>query len=180
MFLIRCVFFVKKAVNRVLMLGAKSLFRKAGKGVIFFPGDVFTYENITLGSDVYIGPGANFSAAKASITVGNKVLFGPGVTIITGNHHFKKLGTYIYDVKEKDIEDDAPVVIEDDVWVGANVTILKGITIAQGAVVGAGSVVTKSIAPYTIAVGVPAKKVAMRFTEEQILLHEKELGVQRV
>ena len=58
---------------------------------------------------------------------------------------------------------DQPVVIEDDVWVGANVTILKGVTIGHGSVVAAGAVVTKSCPPYSIIGGVPAKILRKRF-----------------
>lgn len=58
---------------------------------------------------------------------------------------------------------DQPVVIEDDVWVGANVTILKGVTIGHGSVVAAGAVVTKSCPPYSIIGGVPAKVLRKRF-----------------
>ena len=61
---------------------------------------------------------------------------------------------------------DQPVVIEDDVWVGANVTILKGVTIGHGSVVAAGAVVTKSCPPYSIIGGVPAKVLKKRFDEE--------------
>jgi acetyltransferase-like isoleucine patch superfamily enzyme len=52
--------------------------------------------------------------------------------------------------------------IEDDVWIGANVTILKGVNIAEGAVVGAGAVVTKNVPSYSIVAGVPAKIVGSR------------------
>lgn len=67
---------------------------------------------------------------------------------------------------------DAPVVIEDDVWCGANVTILKGVTIGRGSVVAAGAVVTKSFPPYSIIGGVPAKLIKMRFSPEEIVQHE--------
>ena len=67
---------------------------------------------------------------------------------------------------------DAPVVIEDDVWVGANVTILKGVTIGRGSVIAAGAVVTKSCPPYSIVGGVPARGIKPRFTAEQVEEHE--------
>lgn len=70
----------------------------------------------------------------------------------------------------------APVVIEDDVWCGANVTILKGVTIGHGSIVAAGAVVTKSCEPYSIIGGVPAKLIKMRFTPEQIIEHERLLS----
>lgn len=65
------------------------------------------------------------------------------------------------------------VTIEDDVWTGANITILKGVTIGRGSVVAAGSVVTKSCPPYSIIGGVPAKIIKYRFTVEQVLEHER-------
>lgn len=74
---------------------------------------------------------------------------------------------------EKTPEQDAPVIIEDDVWCGANVTILKGVTIGRGSVVAAGAVVTKSFPPYSIIGGVPAKLIKIRFTLEQIKKHER-------
>ena len=61
-----------------------------------------------------------------------------------------------------------PIVIEDDVWIGARVTVLGGVTIGRGAIVAAGAVVTKNVAPYSIVAGVPAKPLKMRFDEETI------------
>ena len=70
---------------------------------------------------------------------------------------------------------DQPVVIEDDVWCGANVTILKGVTIGHGSVVAAGAVVTKSCPPYSIIGGIPAKLIKMRFTDDDIKEHERRM-----
>lgn len=63
--------------------------------------------------------------------------------------------------------------IGNDVWIGANTVILKGITIGNGAIIGAGSVVTKSIPPYAIAVGNPAKILKYRYTKNEISWLEK-------
>ena len=73
------------------------------------------------------------------------------------------------------LENDQPVVIEDDVWCAANVTILKGVTIGRGSIVAAGAVVTQSFPPYSVIGGVPAKLLKMRFTPEEIVEHEKML-----
>ncbi len=61
-----------------------------------------------------------------------------------------------------------PVVIGNDVWIGYRTTILAGVTIGDGAIIGAGALVNKSIPPYAIAVGVPARVIKYRFSEEQI------------
>ena len=60
------------------------------------------------------------------------------------------------------------IIIENDVWIGANSTIMSGVRIGNGCVVGAGSTVTKDIPPYSIVAGNPAKIVKKRFTEDQI------------
>ena len=117
------------------------------------------------------------SDTYAPLTIGRKVIFGPKPTIITGDHRIDLIGKCIIDITddEKLPENDLPVVIEDDVWCGANVTILKGVTIGRGSVVAAGAVVTKSFPPYSIIGGVPAKLLKMRFTPEEIEQHEKML-----
>lgn len=68
-----------------------------------------------------------------------------------------------------------PIVIEDDVFIGHNVTILKVVTIGKDSVVTSGSVVTKSFPPYSIIDGVSAKLLKMRFSDEEIAEHEKHL-----
>jgi acetyltransferase-like isoleucine patch superfamily enzyme len=103
------------------------------------------------------------------------VIFGPRPTIITGDHRVDVIGKFIMDVSdnEKLPNNDLPVVIEDDVWCGANVTILKGVTIGHGSIVAAGAVVTKSFPPYSIIGGVPAKLIKMRFTREKAVENDK-------
>lgn len=91
-----------------------------------------------------------FYSTEAPLTIVKKVIFGSNPTIITGDHRIDFVGTFIMDSHLKLPENDAPVVIEDDVWCGANVTILKGVIIGRGSVVAAGAVVTKSCPPYSI------------------------------
>ncbi len=81
------------------------------------------------------------------------------------------------DIKDKLPENDLDVVIEEDVWVGANVIILKGVTIGRGSVIAAGSIVTKNVEPYSIYAGVPARKIKERFSEEEISEHEKLMAI---
>lgn len=141
---------------------------RVGYGCDFIPS------HIHIGNHVSIGSHASFLASKAHIYIGNYVIFGPSVTIRGGDHRIDLIGKHISEIGggEKLPENDKDVRIEDGVWIGCNVTILKGVTIGRGAVVGAGSLVTKDVPPYGIAVGNPAKVVKIRFTEEQIQEHE--------
>lgn len=145
----------------------------AGVGENFsYNGGSFTYERITVGRDVYIGPDACFLSADANIIIGNSVMFGPRVCIVTGDHRFDVIGEYMTSITEKTEHSDKDVVIEDDVWIGIGAIILKGVTIGRGSVVGAGSVVTRSIPPYSIYVGSPSKRLRERFSQQQIIQHE--------
>lgn len=92
---------------------------------------------------------------RAPIHIGSHVMFGPGVTIVTGDHRFDIVGKYMDEITDADKrpEDDIAVNIEDDVWIGANATILKGVTLSKGCIVAAGSLVNKSVPPYTIVGG---------------------------
>ena len=75
----------------------------------------------------------------------------------------------------KNPDDDKDVVIEGDSWFGINVTILAGVTIGRGSIIAAGAVVTRSVPPYSIIGGIPAKVLKFRFTIEEVLEHEKVL-----
>lgn len=157
----------------------KRCMKSCGKGVYLRPmsSDIKGIENLSVGDGTSIPKGCTFYCTKAPLIIGKKVIFGPKPTIITGDHRIDIIGKYIIDVidEEKLPENDLPVVIEDDVWGGANVTILKGVTIGRGSVIAAGAVVTKSCPPYSIIGGVPAKVLKSRFTPEEIALHEENL-----
>ena len=102
-------------------------------------------------------------------------VIGQGTTMIGGNHRITDVGRFIYDVLDKKPEDDADIHIEDDVWVGTNTIILKGVTIGRGAVVAAGAVVTKDVPPYAIAGGIPARVLKYRWDIPTTLAHERQL-----
>ena len=140
--------------------------------MIFGCGCIFAYKSIEIGDDVFIGQRAIFLAEKSLIKIGNKIMFGPDVKIMGGDHRMDVIGKFMFDVKDKRREDDLDILIEDDVWIGTGVTILKGVTVGRGSVIGAGSVLVKSIPPYSIAVGNPARVIKERFNKTQIIKHE--------
>ena len=131
----------------------KRCMKHCGKGVYIRPmsSDFKGLWNLSVGDGTSIPKGSTIYCTDAPCTIGKKVLFGPKPTIISGDHRIDILGKYMADVtvEEKFVDGvnvyDQPVVIEDDVWCGANVTILKGVTIGHGSVVAAGAVVTVSV-----------------------------------
>lgn len=151
------------------------MFHKSGSNVVFSPFDYFSYGNIECGSDVYIGSGAHFSSIR-KIKIGNKVLFGPNVTILGGDHNISIKGKYMFDVKEKLPENDLDIIIKDDVWIGANVTILKGVTIESGSIIAAGALVIKDVGQNSIVGGLPAKHLKFRFNDVDLRDHLIKIG----
>lgn len=103
---------------------------------------------------------------KICVEIGNNVSIAPNVTFITESaaNNGKQINKIPY-VLEK-ITKTGNIVIEDDVWIGANVTVLPGIRIGQCSVIGAGSVVLKDVEPYSVYAGVPAKKIRSLLNEE--------------
>lgn len=158
----------------------KRCMKHCGKGVYLRPisSDIKGIENLSVGDGSLIPKGSTFYCTRAELIIGKKVIFGPKPTIITGDHRIDLVGKHIIDIadEEKLPNQDAPVIIEDGCWLGANITILKGVTLGRGSVVAAGAVVTKSFPPYSIVGGVPAKLIKMRFTPEQIIEHERLLS----
>ena len=98
-----------------------------------------------------------------------------GLTVITGNHHrgegvlFKEL------MSKRAADEDKDIIVEEDVWIGANVTLLAGVRVGRGATLGAGAVCTKSIPPYAIVMGNPAKVIGFNYTPEEVIAHEEKL-----
>ena len=131
------------------------------------------YSNVTLGSHVYIGDGARFLCTEAPICIGNYCMLGPEVMIITGNHRIDKAGDYMYNVKEKLPENDAPVIINDDVWIGARAILLKGANIGKGSVIAAGAIVSGVVPEYSIYYG--KNKIRPRFCEDKLEVHLREM-----
>ena len=114
--------------------------------------------NIQLGASTRVQSGCVLWASEnARIVIGDNTGLGPGTMIFASNHQFEPGVPYFQQPwTERD------VTIGRDVWVGAGSIVLAGVTIGDGCVVAAGSVVTKDLAPYTIAGGVPARAIKSR------------------
>lgn len=160
--------------NRMKARLLRELIAECGSSVSIPPDVRFFGYDIHLGDHVFLGSGMVCMCKNAPIRIGDHVMFGPGVTMITGDHRIDMIGKYMIDVTEEEKlpENDAPIVLEGDNWIGANATILKGVTIGRGAVVAAGAVVTADIPPYAIVGGVPAKVIKYRFDNAERERHE--------
>ncbi|MBB5642360.1 acyltransferase [Cryobacterium roopkundense] len=152
-------------------------FGARGRNFVFDPAGTYTHRTIFVGNNVNLGVRPTLMATRAEIHIGNNVVFGPGVTVRGGNHRFDVVGEFIVNVDDsmKRDSDDRGVRIEDDVWVGGGATILHGVVISRGCVVGAGAVVSRSVPPYSVVAGNPARPVRGRFTLTQALAHERAL-----
>jgi acetyltransferase-like isoleucine patch superfamily enzyme len=122
---------------------------------------------IQIGDWCFVGPGAKLWAME-SIDIGSRVFISHGVQVFDNNSHslsaaerhnrFKELRTVGRHLTPEAVVH-RPIKIEDDVWIGFNSAIMKGVTIGRGAVVGAGSVVTHDVDAYSVVVGNPARVV---------------------
>jgi len=113
--------------------------------------------NISAGSNLNIGE-FSFVDASGGIAFGNNVIIGHHVSILSSGHIFSDLSTPTANQGSVC----KPVVIKDDVWIGAGARILMGVTIGNGCIIGANCVVTKDVADYDIVAGVPAKVLRSR------------------
>jgi acetyltransferase-like isoleucine patch superfamily enzyme len=149
-------------------------FHKKGKGALIRPNtriDVLPFNRFELGSkstiedfstvnngvgDVIIGNETRIGIGNVIIgpvTVGNNVIFAQNVVLSGLNHSYEDITKPIH----KQPVTTAPIVVENECWVGSNVVITAGVTIGKHSVIAAGAVVTKNIPPYSIAVGNPAR-----------------------
>jgi len=131
-----------------------------GRGACIRPSSYYGGE---LGEGLTVGAGTAIGAygwigASGRVELGREVLLGPRVVILPENHRFDALDLPI---RAQGVERRG-VVVEDDCWIGANVTLLAGVRIGRGSVIAAGAVVTRDIPPGSIAAGVPARVIRSR------------------
>ena len=132
------------------------------------------------GQDVNVEHGAWFGSGKGirlgdrsdlgmdalimgPLTVGADVMMGPRCVLISDNHATSDTGR---PMNRQGYVPSRAIVVEDDVWIGAGVTILPGVRVGRGSVVGAGAVVTKDVPAWSVAAGNPARVVRTRTRSE--------------
>jgi acetyltransferase-like isoleucine patch superfamily enzyme len=105
----------------------------------------------TFGANVFVNQGCTFMD-KGGIRIGNSVMIAPKVNLLTGGHPLPL-------AERREFITLAPIVIDDDVWIGTGATITQGVTIGAGAVVAAGAVVTRDVPARALVAGVPARVI---------------------
>jgi acetyltransferase-like isoleucine patch superfamily enzyme len=120
-------------------------------------------EGLIVGSNSNIGPYC-YVGCSGGIRIGNNVMMAPRCSLFAENHNFDDMA---HTLKEQGVSR-APIEIEDDCWIASHSVILAGVTIGRGSVVAAGSVVTKSMPPYSIIAGVPARFIKSRAPDSSV------------
>lgn len=114
----------------------------------------------------YVGPGSSISSG---VSIGAYTMLGPGVMIIGNDHIFDAPGIPIIFSGRPEFKRTS---IGRDVWIGARAIIMCGVRIGDGAIVASGAVVTRDVEPFEVVAGVPARRVRMRFLDEDVVSHK--------
>lgn len=144
--------------------------------MLHYPIHAETPESVYIEENTRVRSGTCFiNAPTEKVIIRKYTAIGPGAVFIPGNHtstvgvpHFL-LGLSHVNDRSKDI------IVEEDCWVGANVTLLAGAHLGRGCVVASGCIVSKEIPPYAVVVGTPQRIIAKKFDIEGIIEHEKVL-----
>jgi acetyltransferase-like isoleucine patch superfamily enzyme len=155
-------------LTKIYYLRSFLQFRSFGSGIMLSTGGKFIRPNeISFGSNIFIN--SSFHISARNLSFGSNIMIGPGLVIECDNHEYHHIGKFMFE--KRNYRNIGSVIIENDVWIGANVIILPSVVIGEGCIIGAGSIVTKSVPPYTICVGNPCKPIKSRFSIEELSLH---------
>ena len=158
---------IKGLISKIRYPLAFLKFKRYGKNILLSKHGVFvSADKLSLGNNIFINE--KFHISAWDFTIGNNVMIGSSFTAICNDHKYDRVGQTMFSyAKEKDLKG---IHIENDVWIGTNVTILKGVRVHEGAIIGAGSIVTNDVAPYTISFGNPCYFHKKRFSNNSDLL----------
>jgi acetyltransferase-like isoleucine patch superfamily enzyme len=150
------LYFCMGSVFNALRVGVLRQLITIGKNNVIQHGFRFGMKDIlSIGDNCQI----NENVYIQSAIIGNYVLIAQNVAILAVTHQFASVDIPI--IKQGSTKP-APVIVEDDVWIGRNVVVMPGITLGKSSIIGTGAVVTKDVPPYAIVGGVPAKIIRYR------------------
>ncbi|MBR5083918.1 MAG: acyltransferase [Prevotella sp.] len=146
-----------------------------GKGShVHKPSIVSGRQHIFLGDNVNIDWNNVLYVTKGKFVMGDDSGAAVGLTVVTDNHVVEK-GKTIHEGDNDNLQG-GEVIVDESVWIAANVTLLSGVHIGRGAIIGAGTVLRScKVPPYAIVIGNPGKVIGFRYTPDDIILHEQQL-----
>ena len=176
-FVLRSIAVPRAIYSRLLRMELEFKIAHVGRRFIYDPpSSVFvTPESISIGNYVFLNKGAYLSG---DITFRKNIMCGPFLTVLAGSHIYGVRGKSTRFIRRSAENPEVlrPVVVEDEVWIGANVMLVGPLTVGVGAVIGAGSVVVKDVPPLTVAVGNPCRAVRRVFDDPGAVEHLVALG----
>lgn len=143
-------------------------------GKIRFPALIKGIENVYIHENSHIMGHSKIISTKAKFVIKKNSGIAEGLTVITGTHPYK-LGEFFIIDAVNDVQLSKDVIVEEDVWIGTNVTLLPGIKVGRGSIVASGSICRNSVPPYSIVQGNIAKVIGFKFSPNETLIHEKKL-----
>ena len=156
--------------------GAKENIKIGNHGFVGGAFQALCGGKIEVGNNIYIGTGT-YLQSKESIKIGDNVIISNNVLIVDNNNHpvspeermkMSQCENYMTDkLWTWEYADSSPIVIEDNVWIGKNAVIMKGVTVGKGSIIALGAIVTKDVPPYSIVAGNPAKVVKQLYKTEE-------------
>lgn len=141
---------------------------------------IWAPNHVTIGNNVYVGKDVHI---ECNADIGDYVMIANRVALVgRHDHDFRTVGVpvrfspWVGSANIPSTYRDEKVVIETDVWLGFGAVVLSGVCVGRGAIVAAGSVVTKSVEPYAIVGGNPARQIGRRFIDESLIAeHEQSI-----
>lgn len=129
------------------------------------PKNIYLYEHARIGRRSTI-----MTMGDSKFIMKRESEAAEGLVVVTSNHK-QKVGTFRESSNDDNMYRD--IIVEEDVWLGINVTLLAGAHIGRGAICGAGCVVRKEVPPYAVVVGNPARIVKFKYSIDDIIRHEE-------
>lgn len=143
--------------------------------------EVYNPDNLMMEEETNIDAGSVIMNSRAKFIMKKWSGAARELLVVTGNHmpvvglHLKQVTNRVKDELDLNHKMDQDVIVEEDVWIGARVTIMAGSIVGRGSEIGGNTVIRGKVPPYSIMVGNPAKIVGFRFTPDEIVEHEKSL-----